>query len=390
MNNHVITRTNSGFTIVELLVVIVVIGILAAITIISYTGITGRAVTSSLQADLTSASQQLKLFQVDNSTFPITLNCSIPDSPTNKCVKSSSGTVYQYAADNNASPQTFSLYATKNNVKYRVTNDSKPTLTTSVAATGGTVSDINGYRTHTFTTSGTFTITSGGYVEVLVVAGGGAGGSNNVSSTGTASGGGGAGGLIYNQGYDVTPQSIAVTVGGGGLIADTTGQNSIFGSLTALGGGRGACKTCSAVSGGSGGGGSYYYHPFGSGTLGQGHDGGSNTATYYGGSGGGGAGSVGQSSLSTSGASGGDGLYYGYIFGDIFGQNGYFAGGGGGGAGGGGATGTGGNGGGGAGGSSTNGNDAVANTGGGGGGSSLSLYIGGAGGSGIVIVRYPL
>lgn len=385
MKRYAVTRINSGFTIVELLVVIVVIGILAAITIVSYTGITGRAVVSSLQSDLTSASQQLKLFQVDNSAFPTTLNCSIPDSTTNKCIKPSSGTVYQYTA-NNTSPQTFSLYATKNNVKYRATNDSNPTLATPVAATGGTVSDINGYRTHVFTSNGTFTITSGGYVEVLVVAGGGAGGSNDLPGTSTASGGGGAGGLIYNQSYAVTPQAITVTVGSGGLITDTVGQNSIFGSLIALGGGRGACHTCSAVSGGSGGGGSYYYHPFGSGTAGQGHDGGSNTATNYGGSGGGGAGSVGQDNMGSSGASGGDGLYYGYIFGDIFGQNGYFAGGGGGGgsiAGGGGL-------GGGATGSNTNGINAIANCGGGGGGSNGSPYIGGAGGSGIVIVRYPL
>jgi len=36
---------NRGFTIVELLVVIVVIGILAAITVVSYTGISQKAVT---------------------------------------------------------------------------------------------------------------------------------------------------------------------------------------------------------------------------------------------------------------------------------------------------------------------------------------------------------
>ncbi|MFZ2125552.1 MAG: prepilin-type N-terminal cleavage/methylation domain-containing protein, partial [Candidatus Saccharimonadales bacterium] len=47
--------TNRGFTIVELLVVIVVIGILAAITIVSYAGISQRAVAVSLQSDLASA-----------------------------------------------------------------------------------------------------------------------------------------------------------------------------------------------------------------------------------------------------------------------------------------------------------------------------------------------
>ena len=53
-----------GFTIVELLVVIVVIGVLATITIVSYTGITQRAIISSLQSDLTNNSNQLKMFQI--------------------------------------------------------------------------------------------------------------------------------------------------------------------------------------------------------------------------------------------------------------------------------------------------------------------------------------
>ncbi|MEI6851173.1 MAG: type II secretion system protein, partial [Candidatus Saccharibacteria bacterium] len=50
-NSH-IPHSNIGFTIVELLVIIVVIGILAAITIISYTGISSRAVTASVKSDI--------------------------------------------------------------------------------------------------------------------------------------------------------------------------------------------------------------------------------------------------------------------------------------------------------------------------------------------------
>ena len=115
----------SGFTIVELLVVIVVIGILAAITIVSYTGIAGRAVVSSLQSDLTNAAQQLKLFQIDNSAYPTTIDCSIPDSSTNKCIKSSSGNTYLYYPTNTSNPQTFSLNAKNSNgVSYRITDSS--------------------------------------------------------------------------------------------------------------------------------------------------------------------------------------------------------------------------------------------------------------------------
>ena len=51
LNNIKTRRKNSGFTIVELLVVIVVIGILAAITIVAYTGISQKANLSKAQAN---------------------------------------------------------------------------------------------------------------------------------------------------------------------------------------------------------------------------------------------------------------------------------------------------------------------------------------------------
>lgn len=116
---------NYGFTIVELLVVIVIIGILAAITVVSYTGITRRATVASLQSDLTNASQQLKLFQIDNSVYPTTINCALPDSSTNKCIKaSSSDTFSDFQIDNTSNPQSFCLTSTSTNGgSYRITED---------------------------------------------------------------------------------------------------------------------------------------------------------------------------------------------------------------------------------------------------------------------------
>jgi prepilin-type N-terminal cleavage/methylation domain-containing protein len=383
-----------AFTIVELLVVIVVIGILAAITIVSYGGIITRVNASALQSDLTNASKQLKLYQTLYGSYPTALDANnCPTAPTVDsvyCLKPTSGNTFLYSSNNNSSPQTFSLYAVNNstNAKYRTTNDLIPTAVTPVVATGGAITSLGGYRIHTFTASSTFTVTSGDNVEVLVVGGGGAGGSNNTSSTGTAAGGGGAGGLIYSVYNTVSPGAINVVVGSGGGITDMRGQNSSFGAITATGGGRGASMSYIAQAGGSGGGGSYYYHPLGTGTALQGYSGGENIGVYFGGSGGGGSQRAGYNSPGAGGGAGGGGLYYGNLFGDTLGQNGYFAGGGGGGSSS--AAGAGGIGGGGAGGLSANGNNATDNTGGGGGGSNAYSTIGGIGGSGIVIVRYPI
>lgn len=127
-----------GFTIVELLVVIVIIGILAAITIVSYTGITQKAIAASLQADLNNASQKLKIWQLTESldgSYPETLRCDIPDTniaPTNLCVKTSGSNTFgaSYVPNNTANPKTFTLTATNGSMAYNITQDTAPTLAT--------------------------------------------------------------------------------------------------------------------------------------------------------------------------------------------------------------------------------------------------------------------
>ena len=62
----------TGFTIVELLIVIVVIAILAAITIVAYNGIQARAKDSRVQSDIQSVAKKIELYAVDNGSYPST------------------------------------------------------------------------------------------------------------------------------------------------------------------------------------------------------------------------------------------------------------------------------------------------------------------------------
>lgn len=62
--------TAGGFTIVELLIVIVVIAVLATITIVSYNGITNRAVEASMMSDLNSAATQLEVIRAETGSYP--------------------------------------------------------------------------------------------------------------------------------------------------------------------------------------------------------------------------------------------------------------------------------------------------------------------------------
>lgn len=121
-------KKRNGFTIVELLVVIVVIGIIAAITIVSYVGIAQKATEATLVSDLSNASKQLKIFYIKNGNYPSTVNCSLQDSATNLCLKTSSGNlIAEYQFDNNSSAPNFRLSSINNGTTgYRVTNESSP------------------------------------------------------------------------------------------------------------------------------------------------------------------------------------------------------------------------------------------------------------------------
>lgn len=270
-------------------------------------------------------------------------------------------------------------------------------LISAVTVTGGTITTDGIYTVHTFTSNGSFNISSGSLdLTVLIVAGGGAGG-NNYSG-----GGGGAGGLIYNTSY-VATGGINVIVGSGGIQGN--GSNSVFGVLTAIGGGVGGSGGLGDVrlgsNGGSGGGGSTngatpYTFAGGNGTGTQGKAGGWSGIDYWvAGGGGGGAGTAGVYASGVNGSggygtggAGGNGTNY-----SINGSDVYYAGGGGGGTytQAGASAGKGGLGGGGNGTLTGNPTPGINGTGGGGGASGDNITGKGAdGGSGIVIVRYTI
>lgn len=105
-------RGNEGFTIVELLIVIVVIAILAAITIVSYNGIQTRAAEAVLLNDLSGAAQQLEQERVTGSQYPGSGNG----------LKKSAGTTFVYNGGN----ASFCLTGTSNRAgvkKYHVSNE---------------------------------------------------------------------------------------------------------------------------------------------------------------------------------------------------------------------------------------------------------------------------
>lgn len=102
------SKIESGFTIVELLVVIVVIGILAAVIITTYVGISQKAIKATLAADLSNSAKQIEMYKVVNESYPTANNCTNTQI-TEICLRPSSGNVFSYAVDNSSGIKTFSL-----------------------------------------------------------------------------------------------------------------------------------------------------------------------------------------------------------------------------------------------------------------------------------------
>ena len=149
-----------------------------------------------------------------------------------------------------------------------------------IVATGGTITTSGDFKIHTFTSTGSFCVSSGGgpvaLVDYMILGGAGGGGANH-------GGGGGAGGFRESKNPSYAPSwtssplvsttslgpigigAFPVTVGAGGTKGvqpngnATQGADSVFSTITSAGGGKGSVQSGSRTNmdGGSGGGGTY-------------------------------------------------------------------------------------------------------------------------------------
>lgn len=123
-----------------------------------------------------------------------------------------------------------------------------------VVATGGTVTTINDYRFHVFTSSANLVVTRGGAINYAIIGGGGTAGGQAGNSFAT---GGGGGGVL--QGSTIIPSgTFPAVVGAGGAGGSTSnpwtgraGNNSSFNSLIGGGGSGGTYATGTGAKSGS-------------------------------------------------------------------------------------------------------------------------------------------
>jgi prepilin-type N-terminal cleavage/methylation domain-containing protein len=130
-HGHHLRQADHGFTIVELLIVVVVIAILAAITIVAYNGITQRANDAAVQSGAEQAGKKV-------STYAITNNDLYPSDLATVGITNSGTTTYQYSVNNSTNPAGYCVTVSSGNNSYYVGSNYAYT-----GSSSGTINQFN-------------------------------------------------------------------------------------------------------------------------------------------------------------------------------------------------------------------------------------------------------
>lgn len=128
--------TSKGFTIVELLIVVVVIAILAAITIVAYNGIQNRTRDAAAKQGVATLGKKLHVYAEENAT-------ALPADLAAIGVTDSSSVTYQYTLNTAVSPNLYCLTTTSGNYTYHIASGGSQTAGPCLGHTGTQVANLD-------------------------------------------------------------------------------------------------------------------------------------------------------------------------------------------------------------------------------------------------------
>ncbi|GAW92475.1 lamin tail domain-containing protein [Calderihabitans maritimus] len=182
-------KEDSGFTLVEMMVVVVILGTLAAVAIPSFTGKADKAKLNAAKADLKTIGTAIELYYVNYNAYPETLNALVGDYISKMPYDPWNNTQYNYDKDNDKGyyyvwvkpPKGDALYYPDNPTYAAGTGgveiadiDLKGEVVT-IKNTGGAAVDISGWKLVSEKGNQTFTFPSGTVIpagEILKIVSG--------------------------------------------------------------------------------------------------------------------------------------------------------------------------------------------------------------------------